>query len=98
MRLTLNKIFVAAFYRQQAGFFLFIFIVFFGVVAPSMQLAYHYALILGMLEAPVFMALVWLAWLGYALKIYRFISAILDAPEYRFLSRLRSVPKARIFA
>jgi hypothetical protein len=65
MAVTLIKIFGKTFYRQQAGFFLFIFLVFFGVIAPSMQLAYHYALIRAMLEAPALMVIVWLAWFLY---------------------------------
>ena len=90
---VLNKTFVQIFYRQHAGWFLFIFLFFFGLVAPSMQLAYHYALIQGMLATPVFMALVWLAWLGYTLKVYWFVSAVLTAPECFFLQRLRTLPR-----
>ena len=63
----LNKTFIQTFYRQHAGWFLFIFLFFFGLVAPSMQLAYPYALIRGMLETPVLMTLVWVAWFLYTL-------------------------------
>ncbi len=98
MSVILNKTLVKNFYRQQTGFFLFVFLFFFGVVAPSMQLAYHYALIRGMLEAPVFMALVWLAWLGYAVKVYRFVSAMLTVPECFFLQKLRTLSRVRVFA
>lgn len=92
----LNKIIVKTFYREQAGFFFFIFLVFFGAVAPSMQLAYHYSLIRGMLEAPVFMALVALAWLLYAGKVLRFVEGVLRAPEYIFLYKLRDWPVRRL--
>ena len=73
IKAILTKIIVKTWYKQQAGFFFFIFLVFFGAVAPSMQLAYHYTLIKGMLEVPVFMLLVLLAWLGYAGKTDRFV-------------------------
>ena len=63
IKAILTKIIVKTWYNQQAGFFFFIFLVFFGAVAPSMQLAYHYTLIKGMLEVPVFMLVVLLAWL-----------------------------------
>lgn len=36
-----NKTLVRSFYLQHTGFFLFLFIVFFGIVAPSQQLAYQ---------------------------------------------------------
>jgi hypothetical protein len=98
MVFILNKTLVRTFYRQQAGFFLFVFLFFFGVVAPSMQVAYHYALIRGMLEGPVFMALVWLAWLAYALKVHRFVSAMLTSPECFFLQKLKTLPLGRVFA
>ncbi len=97
MKVILNKIFVREFYRRQSGFFLFIFLVFFGVIAPSMQLAYHYALILGMLQAPAFLALVGLAWLGYAEKCHRFVTDSLAAPEYGFLYKLAGLPRGRIY-
>jgi hypothetical protein len=93
----LNKIIVRTWYDEQAGFFFFVFLVFFGAVAPSMQLAYHYTLIRGMLEAPVFMTLVALAWLLYAGKVDRFVDRILRAPEYLFLYRLLSLPPRRLY-
>jgi hypothetical protein len=98
MMIVLNKIFIRAFYRRQAGWFLFIFLFFFGLVAPSMQLAYHYALIRGMLETPVLMALVWLAWLLYALKVLRFVVGILACPDHLFLQKLRLLSPARIYS
>jgi hypothetical protein len=96
-RVIINKIVVRDFYTQNAGFFLFLFLVFFGIVAPSQQLAYHYSLILGMLAAPGFMLLVGLAWLFYALKVERFVIRTLDSPENRFLYLLNRLPSTRIY-
>src|ERR1700761_988818 len=93
----LNKTIVKSWYKEQAGFFFFIFLVFFGAVAPSMQLAYHYTLIKGMLEVPVFMALVALAWLGYAGRTDRFVGRILGSQEYLFLYKLLDLPPARLY-
>ena len=93
----LNKIIVRTWYDEQAGFFFFIFLVFFGAVAPSMQLAYHYTLIRGMLEAPVFMALVALGWLLYTAKVDRSVHRILRSPEYLFLYKLLNLPPRRIY-
>jgi len=89
MWLALNKTLIRSFYLQHAGFFLFLFIVFFGIVAPSQQLAYHYALIRGMLEAPVFLILVAFAWLLYAVKVSQFVFRVIDSPEGLFLCHLR---------
>ena len=97
MMVVLNKIFIRTFYRQQAGWFLFIFLFFFGLVAPSMQLAYHYALIRGMLETPVLMTLVWVAWFLYTLKIVRFVESVLADPDHLFLQKLRLLSPVRVY-
>ncbi len=75
----------------------FLFLVFFGIVAPSQQLAYHYSLILGMLAAPGFLTLVGLSWLFYALKTGRFVTRTLDSPENRFLHLLNGLPPTRTY-
>lgn len=93
----LNKIIVKTWYREQAGFFFFIFLVFFGAVAPSMQLAYHYSLIRGMLESRIFMLLVALLWLGYTAKTHRFVARILSSPEYLFLYRLLDLSTRQLY-
>jgi hypothetical protein len=97
MWLVVNKTLVKSFYLQHAGFFLFLFLVFFGIVAPSQQLGYHYALIRGMLEAPVFLVLVAFAWLLYAGKTVQFVFRVLDSPEGLFLCRLRCLAPGRCF-
>lgn len=97
MRFVANKTLVQPFYLQHAGFFLFLFIIFFGIVAPSQQLAYHYALIRGILEARGFMVLVAFAWLMYAGKVVQFVFRVLDSPEGLFVCRLRCLPPVRCF-
>lgn len=97
MNFTLNKTIVKNFYRQNAGFFLFLFIVFFGVVAPSQQLGYHYALIRGMLAAPVFLLIVCFGWLLYAGKVVAFVSGLIYSPEYLFLYQLKGLSPGHCF-
>ncbi len=97
MRVVVNKTLVWSFYRQHAGFFLFFFIVFFGIVAPSQQLAYHYALIRGMLEAPAFLVLVAIAWLLYGIKTVQFVFRVIDSPEGSFLCQLRRLKPSRCY-
>lgn len=88
---------VKPFYRQNAGFFLFVFLVFFGVVAPSQQLAYHYALIRGLLEVPLFLGIVLLAWLLYAAKCYQWVISTFQTPEFSFLHLLSRLDKGVAF-
>src|ERR1700679_3592539 len=86
---VLNKTLVKSFYFQHGGFFLFLFIVFFGIIAPSKQWEYHYALIRAILKAPDFLALVVFVWLLYAGKVVQFVLRVLDSPEGLFLFQLR---------
>jgi len=86
-RLLLQSL-VKPFYRQNAGFFLFLFLVFFGVVAPSQQLSYHYSLIRGLLDSPVFLGIVLAAWFLYALKCHNWVAASMASPELAFLHLL----------
>src|SRR5258708_2222081 len=95
--LLLLRSLVKPFYRQNAGFFLFLFLIFFGVVAPSQQPAYHYALILGMLDAPVFLGIVLTALFLYALKCNNWVASSLQDPDFSFLNLLSRLDKRRSF-
>ena len=91
----MNKILVTAFYREHTGFFLFVFLVFFGVVQPSAQLYFHYALIRGVLETPALMGLVALAWGLYGLRVRRFVLQTLGGPDALFLYKANAQPPRR---
>ena len=93
----LNKVIVKTYYRQHSGFFLFVFLVFFGVVQPSTQLYFHYTLIRGMLEVPAFMALVGMAWVCYGWKMRGFVMEVLTSPDALFLYVLNARPRRRIY-
>src|SRR5258708_29973711 len=95
--LLLLRSLVKPFYRQNAGFFLFLFLIFFGVVAPSQQPAYHYALILCMLDAPVFLSIGLTALVLYALKCNNWVSSSLQDPRLSFLSILSRLNTTRSF-
>jgi len=96
-RNLLWKTFVRQYYRQNAGFFLFFFLIFFGIVGPSQQLAYHYALIRGILEAPSLLALVLFLWLLYAAKCSRWIMGLLHSKDHAFLYILPLLGKTKTF-
>jgi hypothetical protein len=88
IRNILTRSLVRRFYRQHAALLLFLFILFFGVISPSNQLAYHYHLILGILNSPGMAALVFTGWLIYAAKCMHFITGCIRHPDYSFLHML----------
>lgn len=96
-RSVLWKVLIRQYYRQNAGFFLFFFLFFFGIVAPSQQLAYHYAIILGILYTPALLVLVLFCWLLYAIKCIRWIIAAQQSPDHGFLHVLPLAGRMRAF-
>ena len=97
LRIILWKTLVRQYYRQNAGFFLFFFLIFFGVVAPSQQLAYHYALIRGILAAPLLLVLVLFLWMLYAVKCGQWITGLQQSPDHIFLHMLPLLGKIKVF-
>jgi hypothetical protein len=91
------KTFVRQYYRQNVGFFFFFFIIFFGIVGPSQQLAYHYALIRGILDAPSLLALVLFLWLLYSAKCSRWILGLLHSADHTFLHILPLLGRTKTF-
>jgi hypothetical protein len=101
------KTLVRPFYRQNAGQFIFVFIVFFGAIGeiggearytgPILQLEYQYALINGLLSSPILLCLVLLAWLIYAEKCAQFVLATLQRPDHSFLYMLTRLSAKRTY-
>jgi hypothetical protein len=87
----LLKTVVRKFYERNTGFFLFVFFLMFGVVESTQIVTYHLSLIYGLLHAPVFLAVVCLAWVLYMLKCLAFVNDFFDSPENHFLSQLNLV-------
>jgi hypothetical protein len=81
------------FYQQHAGFFLMGFYILFGVVEPSQLINYHEALLLAGLSSPVGLAIVFVSWVLYCLKVYYFIKQKLALAEYNFINELGSLDK-----
>lgn len=88
---TLYKTIVVRFYERNVGFFLFIFLVMFGVVESSQIVSYHFSLIGAMLDSGLFMGVVFAVWLAYALKCVQFIHEALGDPRNSFLQLLRGI-------
>lgn len=73
------------FYQRHAGLFLFIFIILFGVVQGNQLISYHLSLMYAMLGSPLFMLVVSLIWLLYAMKCYQFTAKTLAEQQNQFL-------------
>ena len=84
----LFRSFVKPFYRQNAGFFTFLFIILFGAVGRvdgAGLFEYHYSLIRGMFKNPYVFLLILFFWILYAKKCEQFVLNILRKPEFAFL-------------
>ena len=96
----LIRSFVKPFYRQNGGFFTFLFIVLFGAVGRvdgAGLFEYHFSLIRGMLKNPFIFLLLLFLWLLYAKKCEQFILNILRRPDYAFLQILSAVRAKKMF-
>jgi|SRR5450631_2205203 len=98
--IILMRSFVKPFYRQNAGFFTFLFIILFGAVGRvdgAGLLDYHFSLIRGMLKNPIAFLLILFLWLLYAKKCEQFILNILRKPEYAFLQMFIGVKTRKMY-
>ncbi len=98
----IRKVFIRRFYVQNAGFFLFVFVVMAGIIDTLqeddiMALVYQYQLIMGVLGSNVIFCLLLFVWLLYCIKCIRFVLAVLSAPESSFLQLLALMPGKTVF-
>ena len=85
---TLLQSFVKPFYKENAGSFIFLFTVMFGIVNKvdgADLFAYHLSLATGILQSPVFMVLVFAGGFIYCRKAVLFVSTIIKKTEFVFL-------------
>jgi hypothetical protein len=92
------KMFVRRFYVQNSGFFLFLFVILFGVVHGGLLLTYHYELIMGMLEIGTAFIFVLFAWLLYFIKCAQFVLKTVASPDSFFLNLLNQTAYKKRFA
>ncbi len=85
----LQRVLVFHFYRVNAGFFFFWFFLLFGV--PAQVLSFHFSLIQGMIQSPVFLACTVFIWLLYTLKCINYTIKELNDPRQHFLIILNSL-------
>lgn len=93
LRLLINSL-AKEFYQQHAGFFLMGFYVLFGVVEPSQLISYHKSLLLAGLSSPVGLAIVFVSWVLYCVKVHYFIKQKLALAQYKFINEVGTLDKS----
>jgi hypothetical protein len=83
--IILNQLIIRRFYELNAGFFLFLFIMFFGIVPPSQMVYYHLTIMESILAIPAFFVLVASFWFWYNFKCLQFVWKKLQEPENEFI-------------
>jgi hypothetical protein len=91
----LIKTWVRPFYVINAGFFLFAFFFFFGMVNGSQLISYHLSLMQSMLQSPVMLAVVCVGWLWYAIKCLNFCGNSITAADSNYIFALKALPALR---
>lgn len=92
MKATINilsKLFVARFYAINTGFFLFLFLLLFGVVQGGALISYHLSLMEFILSSPTSTIIAFAIWLAYNYKCLAFIHSIIRNPANHFLNCLQ---------
>ena len=91
LQAILKKVIVKPYYRQNAGFFLVVFIFAFGLQSPP-SLLVSPMLLSHAISAPIFITAVLLLFFLYYLKCFNFIQKTLNAPENTFLQVATLLP------
>jgi hypothetical protein len=92
LRLLINSL-AKEFYQQHAGFFLMGFYILFGIVEPSQLIGYHKALLLAGISSPVGLAIVFISWILYCVKVHYFIKQKLALAQYNFINEVSTLAK-----
>jgi hypothetical protein len=88
----------APYYRRNAGFFLFLFFLLFGLYPSFKQsLEFHYAVINGIGNSVQFFLLAFAIWLLYTIKTIHFVHGCIKNKAYNFLQLLNALPSRKRF-
>ncbi len=93
----LFRLVVIPFYKQHAGFFLFFFLLLFGIIPPQFLIATHAALIQAQLSSIALMLGVSGGWILYATKCLRFAEQTFQQYHHSFLSLYQVLPVSMVF-
>lgn len=95
-RTLLFRLIVIQFYKQNTGFFLFLFLLFFGIIPPQHLIMTHAALIQAQLSSVPLMLGVSFFWLLYAGRCIRFIDRSFSEYRHSFLHTYQILPRRQI--
>lgn len=87
----LFKVLVVPFYKLNSGFFLFVFLLLFGIMNAREVMLYHTGLMQTIVASGVGMGIAMTVWFLYNYKCIRFVIASLDKPENNFLSNMQGL-------
>lgn len=94
----LRRSVTAPFYRQHAGFFLFIFFLLFGLQPNFKQtLEFHYVIMDGIASSVNFFFMALLTWFLYTGKTIHFFNGCVKNKAYNFLQHLNAIPPGNRF-
>jgi hypothetical protein len=86
----LQKVLVNHFYKVNAGFFMFLFFVLFGL--PNEVAGFHLSIIHIIIESPAVLAVILLVWLLYSFKCLDYVVRQLNEHPQQFLFTITSLP------
>jgi len=94
----LLKTVVRKFYERNAGFFLFIFFLMFGIVESTQIVSYHLSQIYGLLSSTLFLSIICVIWILYLIKCFVFVSGFFSSAENTSILKLNNLPFLQRFS
>lgn len=98
MMQVLSALVVSRFYKLNAGFFLFLFIILFGILPGADTIHLHRGLMLAAVSTPLGLLLATVVFVVYNLKCISFCIRELDLPENSFVYNMQGLSNRQQFA
>ncbi len=93
----LNKVITGRFYKVNAGFFLLLIMLFFGIIPGKQAIDLQYALMQAITGSYAFLGVAMLVWLAYNVKCISFFLKEIQMPENGFLVNLQALDNQKQF-
>ncbi len=87
----LNKVITGRFYKVNAGFFLLLIMLFFGIIPGKQAIDLQYAIMQAITGSYAFLGVAMLVWLAYNIKCISFFLKEIHMPENSFLVNLQAL-------
>ena len=92
-----SKLLISKFYKMNAGFFLFLFIILFGILPGPDTIRLHRGLMSAATSSPAFAAVAAIIFLLFNFKCISFTYKEMEQPENGFLYNMQGISNARQF-